>query len=61
MKTVFSKTIVDPYKTEDGKEIGAVFGANSIDDRIVNSAVIIGAANAVLEMIEDQAIRDYFD
>ena len=60
MKTVFSQTIKDPYKTEDGKEIDAVFGAKSIDDRIVNSAVIIGAANAALDMITDKAVGLYF-
>jgi hypothetical protein len=60
MKTVFSETIKDPYYTEDGKEIDAVFGAKSIDDRIVNSAVIIGTANATLDIITDKAVEMYF-
>lgn len=60
MKTVFSQTIKEPYRTEDGKEIDAVFGAKSIDDRIVNSAVIIGATNMALEYIADAAISEYF-
>lgn len=60
MKTVFSQTIKDPYRTEDGKEIDAVFGAKSIDDRIVNSAVIIGAANMTLDIIAEKAIEAYF-
>jgi hypothetical protein len=57
---VFSQTIKDPYRTEDGKEIDAVFGAKSIDDRIVNSAVIIGAANMTLDIIAEKAIEVYF-
>ena len=60
MKTVFSQTIKDPYRTEDGKEIDAVFGAKSIDDRIVNSAVIIGAANMTLDITAEKAIEAYF-
>ncbi len=60
MKTVFSETIKVPYVTEDGKEIDAVFGAKSIDDRIVNSAVIIGTANATLDVITDKAVEMYF-
>lgn len=47
--------------TEKGTKIDAVFGAKSIDDRIVNSPVIIGTTNVVLELIAGEAVKQYFN
>jgi predicted RNA methylase len=42
-------------------KIDAVFGARSIDDRIVLSPIIIGTTNVVLELIGKEAVKAYFN
>ena len=59
MKTVFSEVMEYDMTTESGEKIDAVFGQKSIDDRIVNSAVIIGTANTLLDVIGKKAVGIY--
>ena len=60
LKTVISEVIEKDYITEDGTVIDAIFGNRSIDDRIVNSAYIIGTTNTLLEVITKKACDLYF-
>ena len=61
LKTVFSKVMDYDITTENGTKIDAVFGARSIDDRIVLSPIIIGTTNVVLELIGKEAVKAYFN
>jgi hypothetical protein len=59
MKTVVGKKMVGEYKTEKGEIIDAVFGAQSIDNRIVLSPYIIGMHNVLLDLIGQEALAAY--
>lgn len=59
MKTIFSEVMDYTMTTETGKVIDAVFGQKSIDDRIVNSAIIIGTTNSLLDVIGKKAVEVY--
>ncbi len=59
MKTIFSEVMEYKMTTESGKEIDAVFGQKSIGDRIVNSAVVIGTTNSLLDHIGREAVKIY--
>lgn len=59
MKTVFSGVMDYEMKTESGSVIDAVFGQKSIDDRIVNSALIIGTTNTLLDIVGKRAVDIY--
>ena len=59
MKTVFSEIREYDVFSESGEYIDAIFGAQSIFNRIVNSAFIIGAANVLLEKAGKQAAKIY--
>lgn len=59
MKTVFSEVIENDYVTEDGEIIDCIFGAQSINDRIVMSPYIIGTTNVLLDVIAKKAIALY--
>lgn len=60
MKTVFSEVIEGDYVTEEGVVIDAIFGAQSIDKRIVNSPPLIGTTNTLLEVIAKRAVEAYY-
>lgn len=60
MKTVFSEVMNYEVKTESGEIIDAIFGAKSIQDRIVLSPPMIGTTNKVLQLIGDKAVQMYF-
>lgn len=59
MKTVFSEIMENKVTAEDGTEIHAIFGAQSIFNRIVNSPFIIGTTNVVLDLVGKKAVRIY--
>ena len=59
MKTVVGKKLVGDYRTESGEVIDAVFGAKSIEDRIVESPYIIGMHNVLLDLTAQEAIAAY--
>ena len=59
MKTVVGKKLVGSYRTESGEEIDAVFGAKSIEDRIVESPYIIGMHTVLLDLLVDKAVAAY--
>ena len=59
LKTVVGEVFEEPYRTEQGMEIHAIFGAKSIDKRIVSSAHLIGTTNSVLELIANEMVKTY--
>jgi len=60
LKSVTGK-IHEDINTESGLKIDAVFSGSSISNRIVNSPIIMGMAERILETLEQQAIDIYFD
>lgn len=59
MKTVFSEVMDYEMRSENGTIIDAVFGAKSIQDRIVHSPILIGTTNVLLELIGQRASDIY--
>jgi hypothetical protein len=59
MKSVMGKKLVGEWKTESGAIIDAVFGATSIENRIVESPVIIGMHNVLLDLSGQEAVTAY--
>ena len=45
--------------TESGEVLDGCFGAKSIDDRIVNSFLIMGTTNTLVRLIKKKAIEAY--
>lgn len=60
LKTVFSEVMDYDMVSEKGIVIDAVFGAKSVNDRIVISPFIIGTTNVLLELIGKKAAEIYF-
>jgi hypothetical protein len=60
LKSVTGK-IHEDINTESDLKIDAVFSGSSISNRIVNSPIIMGMAERILETLEQQAIDIYFD
>lgn len=48
MKTVFGRVFPDNVRAESGLPIDAIFGAKSVDDRIVTSPDLIGTTTTLL-------------
>ena len=61
LKSTIGTVYDTPPMTEDNQEIDAVFGARSINARIVNSPYILGTTATLLDEIGKQACSLYFD
>ena len=59
MKSVAGKKMAADYRTESGEQIDAVFGAISIENRIVESPVAIGMYSVLLDLIGQEAVAAY--
>jgi len=59
MKTVFGNVIEQDVTTESGLEIGAIFGAKSIQARIVHSPDQIGTTTTLLHVLGQRVVRAY--
>lgn len=59
LKTVFGRVYEDNVRTESGTPIDAVFGALSVDDRIVTSPFVIGTTTTLLKVIGEKAVEIY--
>jgi hypothetical protein len=59
MKTVFGTVLENEVTTESGKEIGAIFGAKSIQARIVHSPDIIGTTTTLLSVGAQRVVKAY--
>lgn len=59
LKTVFGRVYSDNVRTESGTPIDAIFGALSVDNRIVMSPYIIGTTATLLNVIAKKAIALY--
>lgn len=60
MKTVIGTTLEGVHETESGKTFDAIFGDQSIQNRIVLSPMIIGTTNTLLRVIGEKASDIYF-
>lgn len=61
MKSTISSVLPESPVTEDNDEIDAIFGARSINARIVNSPYIVGTTNTLLVEIGKLANKMYFN
>jgi len=59
MKSVAGNVLDKDYVTESGEVIDAVFGARSIEARMVTSAYMIGMTNTLLKVIAKRAVAVY--
>lgn len=59
LKTVFGRVYSDDVRTESGVQIDAIFGALSVDNRIVMSPYIIGTTATLLNVIAKEAVKLY--
>lgn len=59
LKTTVGHVMTGMNETQSGTPIQAVFGYRSINDRIVNSAVIIGTTNTLLKKLSRMAVEAY--
>lgn len=60
LKSVASSKMESEKITESGRVIDAVFGYQSIDNRIVMSPYILGSTMMVLESLADAMVSEYF-
>lgn len=61
LKSVIRRVYSDPVVTEDGELIDIIFGCTSVDNRIVNSAWLIGTGSIISDEITQRAVAMYFD
>lgn len=59
LKTIFSEVMDYEVRTESGLKVDAIFGAQSIFNRIVNSAFVIGTTNTLLDVVGKKAAKIY--
>ena len=59
MKTIFGRVMSGVNRTESGEDIGAIFGYQSISDRIVLSPEIMGTTNTLLKIISKRVADVY--
>lgn len=59
MKTVFGNVIESDIKTESGLEVGAIFGAKSIQARIVHSPDLIGTTTVMMRLLGERMVKAY--
>lgn len=59
LKTTFGEVMAGEVRTESGKVIDAIFGATSIEARIVLSADLIGTTATLLDVIGKKALEIY--
>ena len=51
----------EPLQSEHGRSIDAIFSGTSISNRIVTSPMLVGITEQVLEDIENEIVKMYFD
>ena len=59
LKTIFGRIMAGTNRTESGEDIDAIFGYESISDRIVLSPEIIGTTNTLLKVMSKRVAEVY--
>ena len=59
LKSVLSRVMSGVNETKSGKPIDAIFGYQSISNRIVQSAELIGTTNTLLKLISKEVVDIY--
>jgi len=60
LKSVASQVLPDYIEAEDGTKVGAVTSGRGIMQRIINSPVLMGISNRVLEKLEKDVLEMWF-
>jgi len=60
MKSIVGRIITTPITTEDGKPVDAIFGYQSIANRIARSPELLGTTNTLLLLATDDVVKTYF-
>jgi len=60
MKSVIARVMTGENTTEDGKPLDAIFGYQSLANRIVQSAELIGTTSTLAVAIGELAVKAYF-
>lgn len=60
LKSVVGVVVEEGPTTESGLEVDAVFSGSSISNRIVNSPILVGVGERVLEKLEESIVDLYF-
>lgn len=60
LKSVVGMVTNHQPQTESGRKVDAVFSGSSISNRIVNSPILVGLGERVMEALEDTAVDIYF-
>jgi len=60
LKTIFRRVMTGKHETESGEEIDAIFSYASVNNRIVDSPIIIGTTNVLLKLISKKMADAYF-
>lgn len=61
MKSVSCKVTESTLETRSGIKLDAIFSPTSLSKRIVNSPLIVGTGNRILEKVEQDVLSIYFD
>ena len=59
LKSVVSRILTNTNETKSGKPIDAIFGYQSVLNRIVESSTSVGTANTLLKLITQEVIDIY--
>lgn len=59
LKSTVGRYWIEDVTSEDGQEIDILFGANSVDNRIVLDCDLIGTTNALLVALSDEVVKAY--
>lgn len=59
LKSVVTRVMTGRNETKSGKQIDAIFGYQSVSNRIVQSAELIGTTNVLLKLISQEVIDIY--
>ena len=54
-------SVFEDIQTERGEEVDATFGFISIQNRIVNSPNLIGTTSSLIKVLQDKAVKMYFE
>lgn len=60
LKTVVSEVMEYPVLTEQGETVDAIFGAQSVYNRIVDNPFVVGTTNVLLRLASEKAAKLYF-
>jgi hypothetical protein len=61
LKSVISNVMSEPMTTESGRVVDAQFASQGVFNRIITSPFVQGCAQTIMEKLEDDVIKMYFN